>query len=158
MNGWDEQRICYKYNYVSPEDTIHIRIPKRRDNGQIESDTSLWESEHVSYEDIYSVLYIYDQFAVKVPTFELLMMKAVLFDDMKRREICPIGLMTEKADRLMWIESMCEKYRIPPYPGGSLQEQPPWIIEAFTIISIAKDRYNTRKIELEKAKHGKKGR
>lgn len=136
-------------------------MPHRKNDGTIELDVSKWDSMSVNYLEIYDVLFRYDEFVTNIPTFEQLISKAIAVKTASGKgiEICPIGLMTDRADRLMLIEAMCEKYKCLPYIGTSLESQPLWAIDAFMVISIAKDKYTTRKMEFErlkaKQKHGR---
>lgn len=157
-----EDRICFKYDY-GPDDTIEALIPVKQSDGEF-ADIRDWDRKDVTKKDILEALWTMDIMSAKTPSFDLLINKHFPIPgktkgDLRRCEICPVGLMSEDTRLMIAIEAMCEKYGTLPYePGTSLESQPSWIVDSFLTISVAKDKYYQRKAELDriKAKKGSK--
>ena len=150
--GLNKARACFKFD-KSDYNTLNIRVPYRNKDGNVERDLMKWRVESVSYHNIFDVLETYSVLAPKTPIFEQMIMSAIAFENPKEtKEICPIAFMTNTADHMLLLESVCEKYHCLPYNGNSIESQPNWVMDAFITISVAKDRYNTRKREIEMVK------
>lgn len=62
------------------------------------------------------------------------------------RKLCPASLIDPRFHELIKMESHARDYHVLPYPGGSL-DQPNLVIEAFDVISTARNWYERDRME-----------
>ncbi len=66
-----------------------------------------------------------------------------LFD---KHGICPMSFMRNDLEQLIILQDHCEAYSCLPF-GQSLEDNPAWLMEAFSVIRSAKNEWQRNEIE-----------
>jgi len=127
---------CFKYR---PKETVEVEVPIG--NGYNDG----IEKKEISKKDVMKLLTKFYNWFPETNVHQHFMGKFYRFG------ICPMSFMRNDLEQLIILQDHCETYSCLPF-GTSLENNPAWLMEAFTVIRAAKNDWQKNEIEIMKKK------
>ncbi len=150
----DQKRVCFLNKA-----TCRVRFPAIPDSFSGLEERKLflqqkqfveWEEADASAEEVIEhFIKVHALYPNLLPT-EILLLPLMRLG-VKGEAVCPVGLLTYKANWFTELESAAEKYKTLPFNGNWL-DQPQYIIDAFNTIRGAESKYMSKKLKSKKGK------
>jgi hypothetical protein len=122
------KNICFKYR---PNSIVVTKVPKV-------SGTVFTEVEQeLGFDEIMPKLSQMNNWFPETSEFHHFLF---LFE---RKNVCPVPFLRLDFEELIILQDQCERYSALPFgPGGTLDQQPAWIMEAFNDIVSSKNLFS----------------
>lgn len=128
-----KDNICFRYN---KKDRITIKVP-------VEDGITFKQVEReVGFKDVMPLLNkLYRWFPEEGVFHQFL----YLFE---KESVCPVPFMRSDLEELIILQDHCERYSCLPFgTAGTLEEQPAWLMDAFTIVVATKNEFDRHRLQ-----------
>jgi len=146
--------MCFKYG---DEEYVTVRVPTKSETGAYLPEKE-WEEKICDSDDVLSVLSEMTELTPSMPSFLILMNNFLPIVGDKYKEICPVGLIEDRDLDVIDLEGLCDTYKMAPFSPGTLDGQPPILLDIFKTVRSEKNKFEAVRMQemKERAKRGNK--